>query len=180
VAPGEDDGGDAEGGLIEFLTDRDNYPWVPLGLLALVGLILLLILILQDRRMRARALKASKSTGPLPTGIAVKRPSLVVRRPGARSGGLVHELSSEGVTIGRAPDNDLVIESSVEGAKTVSDHHARVYYDMGHWIVKDLDSEHGVYVNGKRTGHNLLQDGWQVKLGDVTMTFYKGSEEGDQ
>jgi pSer/pThr/pTyr-binding forkhead associated (FHA) protein len=93
------------------------------------------------------------------------------------AGDSVYSVPRQGLTIGRAADNDLVIDAAVEGAETVSDYHARIYFDMGHWIVKDLDSQNGIYVNDRRTGHNLLEDGWLLQVGGVKMTFYEGAEE---
>lgn len=94
--------------------------------------------------------------------------------PGARH---QLELAPEGVTIGRAPDSDLLVTQDFQGWETVSAHHARIYRQAGRWIVEDLDSMNGVYVNGRRTGRNVLRDGWQLGIGGATFVFHAGTGE---
>ena len=86
-------------------------------------------------------------------------------------------LQPEGSRIGRAPDNDLVVTPEFSAWQSVSKHHARLYEQAGQWIIEDLDSTNGVYVNGRRTGHNLVHDGWEVRIGGVELTFHRHSGE---
>lgn len=88
-----------------------------------------------------------------------------------------HLLERDGLSIGRSEDNDIVIGAPIEGWETVSRHHARIYFDMDRWIVEDLSSRNGVYVNGLRTGRNILQDGWQLQIGGVSMIFRNGAHK---
>ena len=81
------------------------------------------------------------------------------------------ELNPQGLTIGRAADNQLVIGSTFPGWETVSQHHARILRKGEDWIVTDLNSANGIYVNERRTGRNLLRDGWSLALGAVIFTF---------
>jgi pSer/pThr/pTyr-binding forkhead associated (FHA) protein len=87
------------------------------------------------------------------------------------------ELKSEGATIGRGPDSDLVITQDFAGWDTVSRTHARVYQEGGQWLVQDLDSRNGVWVNGRRTSHNLLRDEWKLGIGKVEFVFRAGPGE---
>lgn len=87
------------------------------------------------------------------------------------------DLTPGGVTIGRATDNDLVITQDFLGWETVSRHHARIRGQAGGWIVEDLDSMNGVYVNGRRTGRNLLREGWRLAIGGVEFVFRAGGGE---
>ncbi|MDY0019335.1 MAG: FHA domain-containing protein, partial [Anaerolineae bacterium] len=64
-------------------------------------------------------------------------------------------LKPEGMTIGRAQDNDLVITEVFAGWDTISRHHARIYKQAAYWVVEDLNSHNGLYVNGRRTGYNV-------------------------
>jgi hypothetical protein len=88
-----------------------------------------------------------------------------------------YDLTPGGVTIGRAADNDLVITQDFLGWETVSRRHARVRGQAGRWIVEDLDSMNGVYVNGRRTGRNLLREGWRLAIGGVEFVFRAGGGE---
>ncbi len=102
--------------------------------------------------------------------VAGEAPDLAGRAPGIR-------LTAEGLTIGRALDNGLVLDATVPGADTVSRHHARIVYADGIWIVEDLESQNGVYVMGRRTGRNQLQDGWSLSIGGVPFIFHLGEVE---
>lgn len=83
-------------------------------------------------------------------------------------------LVAEGFTIGRAADNQLVVGPAFPGGETVSAHHARIFKQGEDWIIADLNSSNGIYINGQRTGRNLLRDGWKVGIGSVVFTFRAG------
>ena len=89
-------------------------------------------------------------------------------------------LKSGGTTIGRSPENDLVITKNFPNWETVSQRHAWVYQWVGHWIVEDIGSTNGIQVNGRRTGRNLLRDGWQLDIGGVEFVFRAAAEEAEQ
>ncbi len=89
-------------------------------------------------------------------------------------------LRPEGVTIGRSAENDLVITEDMPGWETVSQRHASIYQQQGRWIIEDLQSINGVYVNGRRTGHNRLRDGWRIGIGGVEFDFHTGTGEAEQ
>ena len=82
--------------------------------------------------------------------------------------------------IGRADDgsNDMVIDEHFVGWPTVSRTHALIEHDGEHLVVVDLDSENGVYVNGQRTGENILHDGCTVGFGQVHFLFQMNQEGG--
>jgi len=48
-------------------------------------------------------------------------------------------------TVGRKPDNDIVLDNA-----TVSGHHCKLYEAGGTWFVEDLNSTNGTFVNGKK------------------------------
>ncbi len=69
-------------------------------------------------------------------------------------------------TIGRAPDNDIVL-----GSATVSGYHAEIRYENGQYVLHDKNSRNGTYVNGRRiVGPNLIKPGWRITIGDVDLT----------
>ncbi|MBN1873333.1 MAG: FHA domain-containing protein [Anaerolineae bacterium] len=81
-------------------------------------------------------------------------------------------LAPEGTTIGRAADNVLAVDATFPAWETVSTYHARIFYLDNAWRLEDLDSHNGVYVNGQRTGRNLLRDGWEISIGDLKFIFH--------
>ena len=64
----------------------------------------------------------------------------------------------------------------MEGAETVSRYHARLYR-LERWILEDLDSSNGIYINGQRTGRNYLRNGWEIGIGGVIFIFHTGQVE---
>ncbi len=69
--------------------------------------------------------------------------------------------------LGRAPDAEIWID-----APGVSRHHARIRLQESGAAVEDLGSKNGTYVRGQRiTAPLLLNDGDQIRLGSVVVTF---------
>lgn len=75
-------------------------------------------------------------------------------------------LTQTGVTIGRVPDNDIRIDNPA-----VSSHHARIYWDNGHFVIEDAKSMNGTYVNDKRVTAQVLGDNDVVLIGKHTLIF---------
>lgn len=75
-------------------------------------------------------------------------------------------LSQTATTIGRLPDNTLQIDNLA-----VSGHHAKIYWSEGHYVVEDLGSLNGTYVNNKRVGQATLIHGDQVLIGKHVVEF---------
>jgi pSer/pThr/pTyr-binding forkhead associated (FHA) protein len=69
-------------------------------------------------------------------------------------------------TIGRLPDNTLQIDNLA-----VSGHHAKVYWNDGRYVIEDLGSLNGTYVNNKRVGQATLIHGDQVLIGKHVVEF---------
>lgn len=51
------------------------------------------------------------------------------------------------IRVGRSPDNDIVTDPN---DRTVGRWHAELSYENGKWIIKDLNSKNGIFVNQKR------------------------------
>jgi DNA-binding response OmpR family regulator len=69
-------------------------------------------------------------------------------------------LSQATTTIGRWEDNDVVISD-----RWVSRHHAQIQRQGTRYVIKDLDSTNGLFVNGEQvTGPVHLQDGDQIAI----------------
>src|SRR5687767_6457381 len=70
------------------------------------------------------------------------------------------------VTIGRHPDNALMIDNPA-----VSGHHARVFLDGERYVVEDLRSRNGTYVNEKHVLRHILQNGDVLLVGKHKLVF---------
>jgi hypothetical protein len=77
----------------------------------------------------------------------------------------VVEFDGTGLTIGRAPDNDLVLADG-----RVSRHHARLAGRRGTLVYIDLSSTNGSRVNGVAVGELVLGVGDRIELGDTVIT----------
>jgi predicted component of type VI protein secretion system len=81
-------------------------------------------------------------------------------------------LSSGVVMIGRQPDNLLQIDNPA-----VSGHHAKVYWEGDHYVLEDIESFNGTYINNRRISKAALEDGDVVLIGKHTIVFRaQGSE----
>lgn len=69
-------------------------------------------------------------------------------------------LAGNEIGLGRALDNDVVLPE-----ETVSRHHARLTPVHEHWLLEDLGSTHGTFVNGRRVTRGMLRCGDEVRLG---------------
>ncbi|MBC8336078.1 MAG: FHA domain-containing protein [Anaerolineales bacterium] len=74
------------------------------------------------------------------------------------------------IKIGRARDNDLIIEHS-----KVSRKHAEIRYQKERFEVIDLDSTGGTYVNGNKIDRYILSKGDVITLANFHLVF--GEEE---
>src|SRR5881409_1759102 len=87
-----------------------------------------------------------------------------------RSGGLVGQrlsVRTPVVNIGRADYNDLVVPDP-----SVSTSHAKLQRREGVWMLVDLDSTNGTFVDGEQVkGEAPLAPGANVRLGDVQLVF---------
>jgi pSer/pThr/pTyr-binding forkhead associated (FHA) protein len=75
-------------------------------------------------------------------------------------------LTPGSMAIGRASDNDIVLEQT-----GVSKRHAVVDFQGGNWIIRDCDSRNGVQVNDKPVTEARLQAGDSIALGAAVLVF---------
>ncbi|OIN82518.1 ATP-binding cassette domain-containing protein [Mycobacterium malmoense] len=86
----------------------------------------------------------------------------------SRSGALQKPAGS--VTIGRATDNDIVIQDVL-----ASRHHAFLTQTPLGTEIRDAHSVNGTFVNGVRVGSAVLADGDVVTIGNVDLVFTRGT-----
>lgn len=94
-------------------------------------------------------------------------PSLVVTEgPLAQT---VIPLGTAQVTIGRAPDSTLVIDDDYASSR-----HARVYPGDDGWIVEDLGSTNGTWIDRTRiTSPTVLPPGVPLRIGRTTLQLQR-------
>ena len=76
------------------------------------------------------------------------------------------QLGKDKVTIGRVGYNDLLLND-----KKVSRTHAAIYFEKGNYVIEDLNSTNGVFVDGHLVKKIVLKTGNQVMLGDCVLLF---------
>jgi CRP-like cAMP-binding protein len=69
-------------------------------------------------------------------------------------------------TIGRGADNTITVPDP-----TVSRNHAKLGFQDGEWIVEDLGSANGIYIEGKRVEKLVLKPGDTFKLGEIAFSL---------
>jgi pSer/pThr/pTyr-binding forkhead associated (FHA) protein len=77
------------------------------------------------------------------------------------------------VSIGRSPDNALVIDNPA-----VSHYHARVFNEEGRTMLEDFGSLNGTFVNGQRVKMVMLKPGDSVMVGKHTIVVSDSRELG--
>ncbi len=81
-----------------------------------------------------------------------------------------HELREFPFVIGRDESADFTVDSS-----RVSRRHVLLERHEGQFVLRDLDSTNGTYVNGKRISEMALTDGDVVVIADFELTFFSGN-----
>ncbi len=88
----------------------------------------------------------------------------ITRGPGV---GQVFELGRESaLSIGRAKANEVVISDV-----SVSSEHCRIRPEDGHFVLHDLKSTNGTFVNERRVTRHVLSEGDVVKIGETSLLF---------
>jgi hypothetical protein len=95
---------------------------------------------------------------------------LVVVRRGPNAGSrfvLEHDVTQAG----RHPASDIFLDDI-----TVSRRHAEFVRDGSRYVVRDVGSLNGTYVNRERTDRAVLANGDEVQIGKFKLVFLSGAE----
>lgn len=85
----------------------------------------------------------------------------------ARGEAQTYPLSKETIVIGRAKDADILLHDAA-----VSAHHAQLRRAGEIYVVKDLDSSNGTFLNETALQHEIpLRDGARMRVGQTLMTY---------
>ena len=155
-----------------------GYGWwnVVVPLLACAGLLLL-------ARVRLSALPAEvlgrlTATGgpiaPAPSPVAPEKPApyaRLVRQSPIDEVPREIALTRDEILIGRGEECDTIIPHA-----SISREHARVKKLKPGYVLFDLKSRNGTYVNGRPITENLLKEGMAVRIGEVEFVFYGMSQ----
>jgi hypothetical protein len=104
---------------------------------------------------------AAEAPGPT---VVLSMPRLVVMvddKPGQE-----HVLKPGITTLGRSPKTDIQVPYS-----EVSRKHAEVVWEAEGFVVLDLDSENGVFLNGEKVKKKALKDGDAIQIGPQKFVF---------
>jgi hypothetical protein len=83
--------------------------------------------------------------------------------------GSSYRLDADSTTIGRHPDSDVFLDDI-----TVSRRHVRIDRDSDGYVLHDVGSLNGTYVNRKRVDQARLRHGDEVQIGRYRLSFVLG------
>jgi len=78
-------------------------------------------------------------------------------------------LQKAALSIGRSPGNDVVIDNLA-----VSGHHAKLSLDQDHYVIEDMSSLNGTFLNNQKIPTGVLtpiKDGDEFTLCRLALTF---------
>ena len=77
-------------------------------------------------------------------------------------------LKKTSLSIGRSPGNDVVIDNLA-----VSGHHARLSIDEDHYVIEDMNSLNGTFLNNQRIRRSTLKDGDEIVIGKHSLVYHE-------
>ncbi len=151
------------------------------------GVVAIVLVLRRDlaapREAKPHAGAPARSRGGLPTSSAPPVPPQPKPRAAARStntprrlavvegelAGTVVPLGTSPITVGRAADSTLVLVDDYASSR-----HARFFPSDGQWIVEDLGSTNGTWIDRTRiTGPTVLRVGSKVRVGRTTLQLQR-------
>jgi signal transduction histidine kinase/pSer/pThr/pTyr-binding forkhead associated (FHA) protein len=100
-------------------------------------------------------------------------PHLVIKKP---LGPVVDVPLVEDVySMGRAADNGIVLEGSL-----ISRRHGQIRRDGQRFLISDLGSHNGIFVNGQKIDETPLKDNDEIRIGNYVLIFREGAADGDR
>ena len=151
---------------------------VKIGYLALLWVFVLTVAAVMRRDLFPRRRTAKNAVAAAPSGKPAKpsKPGKV-HRGGPRTlyvtagtlAGTSIQLTEDPITLGRAPDNTIVLDDDY-----ASGYHARLRPYEGRWLVEDLGSTNGTYLDKQKvTSPTVVPTGVPVKVGKTLLELRK-------
>jgi pSer/pThr/pTyr-binding forkhead associated (FHA) protein len=148
---------------------------VKVGYLALLWVFVLTVAAVMRRDLfprRRTARDAGAATAPAKSAKQGKAhrgsPRTLLVTSGALSGTTI-PLADQPITLGRAPDNTIVLDDDY-----ASGYHARLRPYEGRWLVEDLGSTNGTYLDKQKvTTPTVVPLGVPVKVGKTLLELRK-------
>lgn len=141
---------------------------IAMGLTALLALCIVVAIILHSRSKQSaeNEYMVSEPSIQQPLQPAQRRQSGIfledIQNPDTS-----YPLLSSALRIGRGVDNDIQLTND-----SVSKHHAEIIKTSdGRYLVQDLASGNGVYLNGNRIDSGEVKDGDEIEFGEVRLKF---------
>lgn len=114
--------------------------------------------------------KVGSSCG-IPFNVADTHARLVPTSAEGNAARRPYALSGPRISIGRAPGNNLILRDP-----EVSKAHAEIVVENGAFVVRDLGSSNGTFVNGEAITFRRLEPGDEVEFGQSQFRFETGRE----
>jgi tetratricopeptide (TPR) repeat protein len=86
------------------------------------------------------------------------------------------DLHEQKVQIGRGRDNDIVLPDANKGVSRV---HAELRYENGRYVIVDLQSQNGTWLNGRRVERAEVPPGAEIAVGEYRLTLQAEGKAGD-
>ncbi len=117
------------------------------------------------RAAPARERGSATEASPVATAAAHRNAPSLVFVSGTHTGQSIPLLPTT-LTIGREHDNNIEIKDA-----EVARYHARILHERGSYVVEDLESTTGTWVNGKRARRAVLNHGDVIKVGQTELAI---------
>ena len=85
--------------------------------------------------------------------------------------GTTYQLVGKNINIGRQSDNDIVLKDL-----KASRHHVQIFFKDNRYIVKDLNSQNGVFINNQKIIESEVRSGDFVSIGNTVFKFVENIE----
>jgi pSer/pThr/pTyr-binding forkhead associated (FHA) protein len=116
---------------------------------------------------RSPILRSGEPGASLPADVASRAASyFLVWLAGARQGQRF-PVSPQGLTLGRSADNDVALRDEL----MVSRYHAEIIAQGGGFVLRDLESANGTWVDGQRIVTHMLAPGNCIRMGNVELLY---------